>query len=170
MGPHRHLGEQRGNHYSARLEEGEFEAHRQVLETSLVGAMYAARFVIPVFRRQGTGTLIDVGSVRPQSGRTGLRTLLCHQQVRAQGLTEALRTEFADDEEIHVCTVLPYARHTMAEPPTKSRSEAAVANGAICEQPFVLAAQQSQFDETRAPAGRHTGWANCDVHTGRPLI
>jgi phytoene dehydrogenase-like protein len=47
-----------------------------------------------------------------------------------------------------------------------ARSEAEMANGRICEQPFVLVAQQSQFDETRAPAGRHTGWAYCHVPHG----
>ena len=31
------------------------------------------------------------------------------------------------------------------------------------ERPFVLVAQQSLFDPTRAPAGRHTGWAYCHV-------
>jgi NAD(P)-dependent dehydrogenase (short-subunit alcohol dehydrogenase family) len=31
----------------ARLEEGEFAAHRRVLETNLIGPMYAARLVVP---------------------------------------------------------------------------------------------------------------------------
>jgi phytoene dehydrogenase-like protein len=34
------------------------------------------------------------------------------------------------------------------------------------ERPFVLFAQQSLFDDTRAPAGRHTGWAYCHVPQG----
>jgi phytoene dehydrogenase-like protein len=33
-------------------------------------------------------------------------------------------------------------------------------------QPFVLVAQQSMFDPTRAPAGKHTGWAYCHVPNG----
>ena len=33
-------------------------------------------------------------------------------------------------------------------------------------QPFVLVAQQSLFDATRAPAGQHTGWAYCHVPNG----
>jgi phytoene dehydrogenase-like protein len=47
-----------------------------------------------------------------------------------------------------------------------ARSEGAAASGAIAEAPFVLVAQQSRFDETRAPAGRHTGWAYCHVPNG----
>ena len=33
-------------------------------------------------------------------------------------------------------------------------------------QPFVLLAQQSLFDDTRAPAGKHTVWAYCHVPNG----
>jgi phytoene dehydrogenase-like protein len=34
------------------------------------------------------------------------------------------------------------------------------------EKPFVLMAQQSVFDPTRAPAGKHTAWAYCHVPAG----
>ncbi len=45
-------------------------------------------------------------------------------------------------------------------------SEAAVWGGAHAERPFVLVAQQSLFDPTRAPAGKHTGWAYCHTPHG----
>ncbi len=45
-------------------------------------------------------------------------------------------------------------------------SEAAPSQGEIAEQPYVLLAQQSLFDPTRAPAGRHTAWAYCHVPNG----
>jgi phytoene dehydrogenase-like protein len=45
-------------------------------------------------------------------------------------------------------------------------SEAAVAEGDHPERPFVLLAQQSLFDDSRAPAGRHTVWAYCHVPNG----
>ncbi|HUP46273.1 MAG TPA: NAD(P)/FAD-dependent oxidoreductase [Thermoanaerobaculia bacterium] len=38
--------------------------------------------------------------------------------------------------------------------------------GVAGEHPFVLVAQQSMFDATRAPAGKHTGWAYCHVPNG----
>jgi phytoene dehydrogenase-like protein len=34
------------------------------------------------------------------------------------------------------------------------------------ERPFVILAQQSLFDDSRAPAGRHTAWAYCHVPNG----
>jgi phytoene dehydrogenase-like protein len=45
-------------------------------------------------------------------------------------------------------------------------SERAAWNGEHIERPFVLVAQQSLFDVTRAPAGKHTVWAYCHVPNG----
>jgi phytoene dehydrogenase-like protein len=45
-------------------------------------------------------------------------------------------------------------------------SERAAWNGRHAERPFVLVAQQTLFDEARAPAGKHTAWAYCHVPNG----
>jgi phytoene dehydrogenase-like protein len=45
-------------------------------------------------------------------------------------------------------------------------SEAAVRSGEHAERPFVLLAQPSLFDTTRAPQGKHTAWAYCHVPFG----
>jgi phytoene dehydrogenase-like protein len=42
-------------------------------------------------------------------------------------------------------------------------AERQIVRGKIPERPFVLVAQQSLFDETRAPRGQHTLWAYCHV-------
>ncbi len=47
-----------------------------------------------------------------------------------------------------------------------ARAEAEVAAGRHAEQPFVLVAQPSVVDPTRAPAGKHTLWAYCHVPNG----
>jgi phytoene dehydrogenase-like protein len=47
-----------------------------------------------------------------------------------------------------------------------ARSEREVSKGLAPERPFVLVAQQSLFDATRAPAGKHTLWAYCHVPNG----
>jgi phytoene dehydrogenase-like protein len=44
--------------------------------------------------------------------------------------------------------------------------EAAMFRGDHPERPFVLVCQQSQFDPSRAPAGKHTGYAYCHVPAG----
>lgn len=45
-------------------------------------------------------------------------------------------------------------------------AEAAVWKGQHPERPYVLIAQQSLFDSTRAPEGKHTVWAYCHVPNG----
>jgi phytoene dehydrogenase-like protein len=45
-------------------------------------------------------------------------------------------------------------------------SEAEVLRGGHPERPFVIATQQSLFDATRAPPGKHTLWAYCHVPNG----
>jgi phytoene dehydrogenase-like protein len=42
-------------------------------------------------------------------------------------------------------------------------AEAAMWRGGHPERPFLIVIQQSQFDPSRAPAGRHTGYAYCHV-------
>jgi phytoene dehydrogenase-like protein len=48
-------------------------------------------------------------------------------------------------------------------------SERAPAKGEISENPFVLVAQNSLFDASRAPEGKHTGWAYCHVPNNSPV-
>jgi phytoene dehydrogenase-like protein len=45
-------------------------------------------------------------------------------------------------------------------------SEDEVVSGDHPERPYALLAQQSIFDETRAPAGKHTAWVYCHVPSG----
>jgi phytoene dehydrogenase-like protein len=49
-----------------------------------------------------------------------------------------------------------------------SASEWGACTGRPSERPFVLLAQHSLFDPTRAPEGRHTAWAYCHVPNGWP--
>jgi phytoene dehydrogenase-like protein len=45
-------------------------------------------------------------------------------------------------------------------------SEKAMATGHPPERPFMILAQPSLFDPTRAPSGKHTAWAYCHVPNG----
>jgi phytoene dehydrogenase-like protein len=47
-----------------------------------------------------------------------------------------------------------------------ARSEDAMAHGRISERPFMILAQPSLFDSTRAPEGKHTVWVYCHVPNG----
>jgi phytoene dehydrogenase-like protein len=50
-----------------------------------------------------------------------------------------------------------------------AQSEREHEQGKISEKPFVLVAQNSLFDQTRAPAGKHTAWAYCHVPNNSPV-
>lgn len=47
-----------------------------------------------------------------------------------------------------------------------ARTEQQTANNIHPEKPFVLLAQSSLFDASRAPSGKHTAWAYCHVPNG----
>ncbi|WAC10327.1 phytoene desaturase family protein [Dyadobacter pollutisoli] len=47
--------------------------------------------------------------------------------------------------------------------------EKSIAEGEPAGKPFVLLAQQSVFDPSRAPEGKHTAWAYCHVPNGSQL-
>jgi phytoene dehydrogenase-like protein len=48
-------------------------------------------------------------------------------------------------------------------------AERAIWRGECPEHPFVLVAQQSLFDPTRAPTGKHTVWAYCHLPNGSSI-
>src|ERR1019366_4396875 len=45
-------------------------------------------------------------------------------------------------------------------------AEAEVGRGGPPQRPFVIVVQASRFDPSRAPEGKHTGWAYCHVPNG----
>jgi NAD(P)-dependent dehydrogenase (short-subunit alcohol dehydrogenase family) len=132
----------------ASLEATAFEEHRRVIETNLFGAMYGARAVLPVFRRQHRGVLIDVGSVLSEVGHAFVPSYVI-SKFGVRGLTEALRVALADEPDIHVCTVLPYTidtphfevaanrtqREARALPPMQSPEKVARAIANVAERP-----------------------------------
>lgn len=56
--------------------------------------------------------------------------------------------------------------HLGGTPDEIAAGERSVWRGVIPDQPFVLLAQQSLFDDTRAPDGKHVAWAYCHVPAG----
>jgi NAD(P)-dependent dehydrogenase (short-subunit alcohol dehydrogenase family) len=95
----------------ALLEDGPMEEHRRVVETNLFGAMHAARAVVPIFRRQRRGTLINVGSVVSRVGQPFVPSYAI-SKFAVRGLTETLRLALADEPDVHVCSIEPYAIDT----------------------------------------------------------
>lgn len=76
-----------------------------MLRVNLFGALFMTQAVLPVMRRQRTGTIINVASL---AGRRGVTALggYCASKFALIGLTEALRTE-PEAKNLHIGLVLP---------------------------------------------------------------
>lgn len=130
------------------LESSPVEEHRRVLETNLWGSIYGARAVIPVFRKQGSGVIVNVGSILSKVGQPFVPSYVI-SKFALHGLTEALRAELADAPGIQVCTLLPYAidtphfqtganlvgREPHAMPPVQAPEDVARALADLVERP-----------------------------------
>ncbi|HYP89068.1 MAG TPA: SDR family NAD(P)-dependent oxidoreductase [Polyangiaceae bacterium] len=130
------------------LADTPLEVHRRVLETNLWGAIHGARAVVPVFRRQGHGVLINVGSILSKVGQPFVPSYVI-SKFALRGLSEALRSELADSPRIQICTLLPYAidtphfqvganlvgREPHAMPPVQSPEHVARQLVSLAEQP-----------------------------------
>jgi len=95
----------------ARLDEGDLADHRRVIETNLFGAIHGARAVVPIFRQQQRGTLINVGSVLSKVGNPFVPSYVI-SKFGIHGVSEALRVELAEYRDIDVCTLFPYVIDT----------------------------------------------------------
>jgi NAD(P)-dependent dehydrogenase (short-subunit alcohol dehydrogenase family) len=89
-----------------RFEETPPGDYRRVIETNLFGYIHGARAAIPYFREQGRGVLVNVASVVGKVGQP-YTSAYCTSKFAIVGLSECLRQELRDVEDIHVCTVLP---------------------------------------------------------------
>ncbi|MFD6244117.1 SDR family NAD(P)-dependent oxidoreductase [Streptomyces roseolus] len=94
-----------------RFEDTPGPVFRQIVNTTLFGQVHAARAVLPQFRSQGHGVLVNVGSLY---GR--LSSPYVSPYVTAKwgllGFSEVLRQELRDAPGIAVCSVLPGAVDT----------------------------------------------------------
>ncbi|MBA3463175.1 MAG: SDR family NAD(P)-dependent oxidoreductase [Deltaproteobacteria bacterium] len=131
-----------------KLEYGPLEQNRRVIETNLIGTIIGARAAVTVFREQGHGVLINMGSVLSHVGQAFVPAYVISKHG-VRGVSEALRVELADQPDIHVCTVCPYAidtqhfevaasgigRAPFALPPVQSPEKVARAVADVCERP-----------------------------------
>src|SRR5205814_6243190 len=88
-----------------RLEETPSEPYRRVIETNLFGYVHGSRAVLPYFREQGSGVLINVASVVGKLGQPYTSAYVA-SKFGIVGLSECLRQELRDAKDIHVCTIL----------------------------------------------------------------
>ena len=84
----------------------------RIIRVNLLGTMYGVKAALPVLKRQGAGTIINVGS------GLGVRSIplqgtYCTSKAGVKGFTEALRMEMRHDHpDIHATLILPAAINT----------------------------------------------------------
>ncbi|MFD3534176.1 SDR family NAD(P)-dependent oxidoreductase [Streptomyces sp. NPDC058664] len=84
---------------------------RQIVDTTLFGQVHAARAVLPQFRSQGHGVLINIGSLYGRLSSPYVAPYVT-SKWGLLGFSEVLRQELRDVPAISVCTVLPGAVDT----------------------------------------------------------
>ncbi|MGV3704560.1 MAG: SDR family oxidoreductase [Arcticibacter sp.] len=93
------------------LTAGEFdkvpmEVHAQVIQTNLMSFLFGAHAVIPYFKKQGSGILINnisVGGFLPVPFGTSYTA----SKFGLRGFSEALKAELQAWKDIHVCDLFP---------------------------------------------------------------
>ncbi|MGX2041430.1 SDR family oxidoreductase [Methylocaldum sp. MU1018] len=90
----------------SRFEDAPADAFRRVIETNFFGYVHGARAVLPHFRKQGYGVLINVASVEGKVAAPYASAYVA-SKFAVTGFSESLRMELRDTPDIQVCTVLP---------------------------------------------------------------
>jgi NADP-dependent 3-hydroxy acid dehydrogenase YdfG len=88
------------------FDETPIEAHRRVVESNLLGHMHGAHAILPHFRTQGHGTLVNMislGGWVPSPYATAYTAA----KFGLRGFSEALRAELSATPDIHVCEIYP---------------------------------------------------------------
>jgi short-subunit dehydrogenase len=93
------------------LEEVPSEAYRRVVETNLFGQIHGARTVVPYFKEQGSGVLINMSSMWAKIGSPYVSSYVT-SKFGVLGFSECLRQALRDEKDIHVCTILPVSVDT----------------------------------------------------------
>jgi short-subunit dehydrogenase len=88
------------------FEETPMIVHKQAIETNLLGYMNGAHAVLPIFKAQGYGTLlnnISIGGFLPVPFGAGYSA----SKFGMRGFSEALKAELVGWPEIHICDLFP---------------------------------------------------------------
>ncbi len=89
-----------------KFEEIPVEVTDQIVKTNLLGYMHAAHAVLPVFKRQKKGVLlnnISIGGWMPAPYGTAYTA----SKYGIRGMTETLQGEVSDFPDIHICALYP---------------------------------------------------------------
>lgn len=87
------------------------DVYRQVIETNFLGQVHGARAVLPYFRRQDRGVLVNVASLYAKLTSPYVGPYVASKYA-LRGFSGCLREELAGARDIHVCAIYPGAVDT----------------------------------------------------------
>ena len=165
-----------GHSYGWPLAKGGSQRIAQALADRLEqlgGTVETGRWVESVSQLPGDVALLDVmPPAAYRMARDRLSPSSLRRLPRWQPGTGVFKVDWALDETIPWADPLSGQAATVHVGGSYEEVEAAeraVFNGQHPDRPFVLMAQQSQFDDSRAPDGKHTAWGYCHVPNGSEL-
>jgi short-subunit dehydrogenase len=91
---------------TGRFEETPIEVIDQVIKTNLLGYLHGARSILPIFKKQKHGILINnisIGGWMPAPYGTAYSA----SKYGIRGMTECLQGEVSDEPDIHICALYP---------------------------------------------------------------
>src|SRR5690606_32663764 len=88
------------------FEDTPIDAHDQVLRVNLMGYLHGAHAVLPHFKRQGEGVLVNLLSLGAWAP-TPYAVSYTASKYGLRGYSEALRAELHDWPGIRVCDIFP---------------------------------------------------------------
>ena len=96
----------------ATVEDTTVQEIDRILQVDLHGAIYGMKAALPVLRRQGEGTIVNVASVLGKLS-VPLQAAYCASKHGIVGFADALRLELKrSNSNIDVCTILPTSINT----------------------------------------------------------
>ena len=91
---------------SGKFEEVPIEVAHQVVKTNLLGYLNAAHAVLPIYKQQGRGILINnvsIGGYMPAP----YSAVYSATKFGIKGMMECLQGELSDQADIHICNLYP---------------------------------------------------------------
>lgn len=94
-----------------RFDETPSDDFWRVIQTNLFGYVNGMRAILPRFRQQGRGIIINVASIVGKIGQP-FSSAYSASKAAIIALSESVRMELGDTPGVHICTVLPMAVDT----------------------------------------------------------
>jgi short-subunit dehydrogenase len=148
-----------------RFEDVPADIHRQVIETNLFGQVHGARAVLPVFRQQNRGLLVNVASLYAKMTSPYVSSYIT-SKFGVLGFSEVLRQELHDAPDIHVCTILPASvdtpifGHSANYTGRKARPVPPVADPDRAVKAILACVEDPQNERTVGQVGHVLSWGH----------